>query len=286
MPALISVAMPVRNGAPTIAAAVRSVLHQSVEDWELLVIDDGSTDGTMDEVRRIGDPRIKLVRDGQARGLPIRLNEALSLAQGDFFARMDADDVSYPRRLEQQLAYLASHPNVDLVGGGLLVFGRDGAVIGTRTGPEHHEAIVRRPHAGFAMAHPAFFGRTNWFRSWRFDPASGGACDQDLLLRAHENSRFANLTGIVLGYREPSVVLQKVAAYRIKFARSLARYYQLRHPYRLSAGMSLIAAKMVVDTVAVSTGAQHRLLRHRARPVAASDASVWADVWRQCAAAG
>lgn len=274
--------MPVRNAASTVGAAVRSILRQSFRDWELILIDDGSTDDTLARLRRITDSRIRLLHDGQSLGLPRRLNEAIDQARAPFFARMDGDDVSYPRRLEAQLAYLESHPDADLAGGSLLVFGDGGRVLGTRRGPERHADIVKRPHAGFAMAHPTFFGRTAWFRTWRFEPAAGGACDQDLLLRAHATSRFGNVPDIVLGYREAAVVWQKIAGYRMKFARALARHYHVRNPYRLSIGVSLIAAKLAVDAVAVSTGTEHRLLRHRARPAASHEVSEWAEVWRQC----
>ena len=278
---LVSIAMPVRNCASTVGAAVRSLIGQSLRDWELLLIDDGSTDGTLAEVQRFEDSRVRILHDGRSKGLPVRLNEAIDLAAGEFIARMDGDDVSYPERLEIQHDYLKSHPNVDLVGGGVLVFGDRGQAIGTRLAAQDHDEIVRRPHSGFALAHPTFFGRSRWFRTWRFNPASGGACDQDLLLRAHAESRFANVPAIVLGYRESSVVLPKIIGYRLKFARSLAAHYRVRNLYRLSMGLSLIAAKVAVDVVAVSTGSSRRLLRHRAKPAAASDLAAWSDVWRQ-----
>ena len=93
---LVTVAMPVRNCEKTIAAAVRSVLNQTFQDWEMLVVDDGSSDGTVAEVRRFEDKRIMLHLDGQSKGLPARLNEAIGVASGEYFARMDGDDVCYP----------------------------------------------------------------------------------------------------------------------------------------------------------------------------------------------
>jgi glycosyltransferase involved in cell wall biosynthesis len=283
--ALVSIAMPVYNCADTIDVAVRSMLMQTHRAWELILIDDGSTDGTWERVARFRDDRIRTIRDGQNKGLPARLNEAMAMARGDYIARMDGDDVSYPGRLAAQVAYLDSHLDVDLVGGAMLVFGDQGRVLGKRSALEHHHAIARRPYAGFGMAHPTFFGRTAWFRSWRFNPEAGGSCDQDLLLRSHASSTFANLPDIVLGYREAAVALRKTLQYRLKFARSLVTHYGSAHPFSVARGLALTATMSVVDVLAVTTGLQHRLLRHRARPADPGDVAAWAEVWRQVTAA-
>src|SRR5437867_2278373 len=102
---LVSIAMPVRNCEETVAAAIRSILNQTFRVWELIIIDDGSSDGTFDEVHRFRDKCMVACHDGKTRGLVARLNEAIALASGRYFARMDGDDVSYPRRLELQLEY-------------------------------------------------------------------------------------------------------------------------------------------------------------------------------------
>ncbi len=95
---LISIAMPVYNCETTVAASLRSILLQSYPRWELLVIDDGSTDATLEIVRGFQDPRIRIVADGEHRLLPCRLNQAIAMARGQFFARMDGDDIAYPAR--------------------------------------------------------------------------------------------------------------------------------------------------------------------------------------------
>jgi glycosyltransferase involved in cell wall biosynthesis len=278
---LVSIAMPVRNCEETIMPAVRSILNQSLRDWELIVIDDGSTDGTFGRLREFQDDRIRIIHDGTCKGLPIRLNEAVAVARAGYVARMDGDDVSYPHRLESQLTYMRSHPKVDLLGGSILVFGSGGRVVGKRGFPENHAMICRHPHAGFPMAHPTFFGRTDWYRDWKFDARAGGACDQDLLLRASAKSVFANMPGIVLGYREDRVVLQKSLRYRLKFARSLVRQSRNQGIHRLLRGLALSIVKSAADVIAVYSGLQHRMLRHRASSITMAEATAWSRVWNE-----
>src|SRR5512135_1398022 len=113
---LVSIGMPVRNNEATLALAIRSILEQTYTNWELLLIDDGSSDGTLRVMRGFTDERIRIFSDGLSLGLPDRLNQAIDASRGEYFARMDGDDVSYPRRLGRQVDYLRHHPQVDLVG--------------------------------------------------------------------------------------------------------------------------------------------------------------------------
>lgn len=113
---LVTVGLPVYNPGSFLSWAIRSVFAQTYSSWELVVVDDGSTDGSLERLRRIEDPRVRVLTDGQRRGLPYRLNQILEEASGDFIARMDADDlIMDPRRLESQVAYLLENPGLDAV---------------------------------------------------------------------------------------------------------------------------------------------------------------------------
>ncbi|MGH8697182.1 MAG: glycosyltransferase family 2 protein, partial [Burkholderiales bacterium] len=127
---LVTIGMPVYNAARTLAVALASIERQTFRDWELVIVDDGSRDATEEVLGRIADPRIRVVRDGRNLGLAARLNEIVATAQGEYFARMDADDVAYPARLAAQVDFLAAHPEVDLAGCGALVFGEGGEPLG------------------------------------------------------------------------------------------------------------------------------------------------------------
>ena len=106
----VSIAMPVRDCASTVGAAIRSIVHQTIDDWDLILIDDGSTDSTLARIRSFSDDRIRVHSDGLSLGLAARLNQAIELAGGDYLARMDGDDIAYPERLERQIAVLKALP--------------------------------------------------------------------------------------------------------------------------------------------------------------------------------
>jgi len=273
--------MPVRDGARTLATAIRSILAQTYPHWELLLIDDGSSDETVQVARAFADPRITLVSDGAGGlGLAARLNQAIDLSAGEYFARMDGDDVAYPERLERQVAYLRAHPEVDLVGAGMLIFGADGIVLGKRANAEHHEAICARPDYGITLPHPTWMGRIAFFRRFRYRLDAVRCEDADLLLRAYRDARFASVPEILLGYREERLSLGKILTYRRLHVRSIVR--EFRHqgkPHLAARGVATQVLKAAVDCVAVTSGLGYRLLRHRARPVTDVERRRWHDVW-------
>jgi glycosyltransferase involved in cell wall biosynthesis len=108
---LVSVIMPVYNAGTYLRPAVESILRQTYTNWELILIDDGSTDGCVATLDGISDPRIQKIRQNNT-GKPVVMNRALAIARGEFYALNDADDISHPKRLEQQVASLTAHPQV------------------------------------------------------------------------------------------------------------------------------------------------------------------------------
>ena len=112
----VTVLLPVRNGSVHLAAALESIFAQTFTDFELLVIDDGSTDRSPEILRRVRDPRLRVVTHAKNVGLVATLNEALEIGRGEFFARQDHDDISLPQRLQKQVDFLRAHPDYVLVG--------------------------------------------------------------------------------------------------------------------------------------------------------------------------
>jgi glycosyltransferase involved in cell wall biosynthesis len=121
----ISVVLPVHNGRQWLRQAVDSVLAQSFGQLELIVVDDHSDDGGVDGLAGI-DPRLRVLRSA-GRGVSRAFNTGYEQAQGDFIARMDADDIALPQRLETQLSYLRNHPDIDICGGCVEIFVDDGS---------------------------------------------------------------------------------------------------------------------------------------------------------------
>lgn len=111
----ITVLMPVYNAEQFLREAMDSILNQSFRDFEFLIIDDGSTDASISMIQQYQDPRIRLIRNEKNMGISPTLNRGIELASSDLIARMDADDISYPNRLQKQYDYMRSHPDCALL---------------------------------------------------------------------------------------------------------------------------------------------------------------------------
>jgi glycosyltransferase involved in cell wall biosynthesis len=279
---LVSIGMPVFDCEKTLATTIRSILNQTYGNWELLLMEDGSSDRTLEVARSFSDPRISVFTDHSHKGLVPRLNQAVVMSRGKYFARMDADDVAYPERLERQVEFLSENANVDLVGCGILVFGDEGTVLGTRRVIENHSEICRRPWAGFQLPHPTWMGRVEWFRAHQYDSRTIRAEDQELLFRTYSTSCFSSVPEILQGYREGRLLLRRILRGRCSFATAVFRDSLQRKQYlTLIVGVLEQCAKAFVDVFAISTGLNHRILRHRARPVGTEIVERWSEVWAQ-----
>lgn len=198
---LITVAIPVYNCEKTIQKTIKSVLAQSLSDFELLICDDGSTDDTLLLIEAFKDPRIVIFRDGGNKGIATRLNQLINAAKGRYFARMDGDDVMFPNRLEKQVTFLQEHPEIDVVGASAVVMDESDLVYGIRGGS------VREWHMDDLLMsarfiHPTVAGKTDWFKTWRYDENLSGCEDMDLWIRSFKASRFADIHEPLLFYRE------------------------------------------------------------------------------------
>ncbi len=307
---LVSIGMPVRNNERTLGLALRSILNQTYRDWELLLLDDGSTDDSSRIAQRFADsdPRISFIADGRSLGLPERLNQAIAASRGAYFARMDGDDISYPRRLERQIEYLRQHPDVDLVGAGAVVFRGNGTLLGKRPPQEFHEEICARAYTRISIMHPTFLGRIGFFQKFGYRSSAHRCEDQDLLLRGHTDydsaknhwtgmmksqdqdlllrgcvhARYANVPEILLGYREDQLSLKKILEARYYIAQSFLHVFmQRRKSFTGIQAVIVQALKAMVDIVAITSGLNYRLLRHRARPITESERREWERVWSE-----
>lgn len=273
---LVSIAMPFYNAERTIGAAIRSILQQTYPDWELLLCDDGSTDASRELARSFHDPRIAVWGDRQRLQLGARLNECIDRSAGEYIARMDADDIAYPRRLEKQVLFLAHHPAVDLAGGWAVLFADAGAPIGKRADPAAHNEIARRPLYSFKLIHPTFMGKTSWFRRYRYRPDAIRCEDHDLLFRACTKSRYANLPEILLGYRQGSIDLRKRLRSRRMWCRCAKCY--LNRAGRLRVEMVELL-KSCRDVFAVAAHADAAWLRARSAALTHDECAEWRQVW-------
>ena len=201
---LVSVILPAYNAARYVGTAVGSILAQSFDDFELIVLDDGSSDETLHMVQdlAIRDARIRVVSRANL-GLVATLNELVGLARGKFIARMDADDISHPDRLRLQIEYLQSHPECVALGTRALYIDPDGLPIHELVDCFSHEQIEQvllRPEIG--VLHPTvMMRRAEVVRIGGYRSEYRHAEDLDLFLRLGEAGKLANLPQVLLWYR-------------------------------------------------------------------------------------
>lgn len=204
---LITVAMPIYNAGKYLRLAVRSIIKQSYTNWEMLIIDDGSTDDALASIADIKDVRIQIFRDGKNRGLAARLNECIDMARGKYLARMDQDDVSYPQRFMWQVEALKSDESLDMVAVRAITIDSDNNYQGYLPWDKTQQEIAGKPWRGFYLPHPTWMGKIEWFRRFRYaEPAPYLCEDQELLLRSYANSRFDMICEPLFAYRVRDVV--------------------------------------------------------------------------------
>lgn len=196
--------MPVRNAERTVARAIDSILGQTCRELEFIIVDNGSTDGTRHILERAAaaDARVVLASE-PVPGIVPALNLGLARASGRFIARMDADDVASPHRIESQLCYLDAHPEIGVVGTGIVLADEDGTEteIELPTEPAEIAARLTTLDRFWVVAHPSVVMRAELLRE--VGGYRGGfpyAEDLDLWLRLAERSAIANLPDALLRY--------------------------------------------------------------------------------------
>lgn len=283
MKPLVTIALPVYNCAETLPVTMRSVLSQTMTDWELLIVDDGSSDDTVEIARQYADPRIHVFSEGKNAGISERLNQAIERASGYYIARQDGDDISYPDRLEKQVAFLQQHDDIDLLAARMVTFRDDGSLITVSPTVETHEEICAKPWAGmFQMAHPTWIGKRTWYDKYRYDPVNKKGEDRELLLRAYRESRFACLPEVLVGYRNDHLTLRKNLSKRAWFSWALLMQSIQQVNPSLLLGVAEQSAKASIEMVAVALGQRNRAVRKRILDITDSERATWDAVWEAC----
>ncbi len=200
----VSVIMSVYNGDRFLAAAVKSILTQTYDDFEFLILDDGSRDGSPAILQAYAgqDPRIRLLSQTN-RGLTVSLNHLIEESRGQFLARMDADDVARPDRLGRQVEFLRRHPQVVCVGTGQRWIDQDGLTLLECVPAQDNATLQAQLLAGRTeICHPTAMVRGQAVRAvGGYDPQFRCAQDLDLWLRLGEVGELANLPDLLLDYR-------------------------------------------------------------------------------------
>lgn len=260
----VTVGIPFYNCGEYLVDAIQSVFAQTFTNWELILIDDGSSDNSLAIACSVLDPRVRVISDGLNRGLAARLNQIAELARCPFVARMDADDLMDPTRLERQMAVFATRPDIDLVGTGTFSMTSNDLLVGARGADKGPPSLKDALRGKTGIVHASLIYRREWIRRHRYDESCGRSEDYELWARAASVGDLRSLTisSPLYIYREDlNIVPEKLlAAYAIEAA--CVRNFAPR-PYIRGAALLRIGAKKAIVRYAFTPGLKRRLQRKR-----------------------
>ncbi|RLA64164.1 MAG: glycosyltransferase family 2 protein [Epsilonproteobacteria bacterium] len=231
----ITIGIPFYNAEAYLADAIRSVFAQTYQDWELILIDDGSTDNSLAIARSVDDPRVRVYSDGKNKKLASRLNELTQLATCEFIARMDADDMISPRRLEKQMKIFEKFPEKDLVSTGVFSITNDKELIGSRGDNATNVLLEDLLYKRVGIVHAAILARKSWYQRNQYDTSLKIAQDYDLWLRSSKKDdlNIFLISEPLYYYREEGNATSKKLLSAYKNERRMYIKYAGDYPIRL-----------------------------------------------------
>lgn len=187
----ISIGISFFNAEKYLMDAIRSIFYQTHKNWELILLDDGSTDRSLNLAMSIIDRRIRVISDGENKGLSYRLNQIVSLAKYSIVARMDADDLMAPNKFQKQIKILNDNPELDLISTNYLSVSNKDLLIGKgKTYYNDFSVSDLLNKKGHGIIHPSILGRKKWFIRNPYDENIKIGQDYDLWLRASSKKDF------------------------------------------------------------------------------------------------
>ena len=192
--------MPVYNGSEYLDDAIKSILNQTFQNLEFVIIDDGSTDDSLNIIKSYNDNRIRLIENKDNQGQSKTLNKGINLARGTYIARVDQDDISRSDRLEKQLEFMERYSDIDVCGSWVELMGKYSDVMNLETRSEDIKISLLTNQN---LAHPAVMIRKSTFikHNLYYDPKFIIANDYDLWVRMFEYCSFANIPEPLVRHR-------------------------------------------------------------------------------------
>ena len=266
----VTIAIPFFNAEAYLTDAIRSVFAQTYQDWELILIDDGSTDKSLEIAKSIKDDRVRVVSDGKNKRLAGRLNEVTKIAKFDFIARMDADDLIFPNKLATQLAHFEKDPNLDIVTTGVYSVTNNLEIQGVRGQDFEYpnfESIISRK---LGVVHAAILAKKSWYERNQYDESLKIAQDLDLWIRAAKKNDFKikSISDYLYIYREEGNITKDKLLRAYKNERNMIRKYASNQKIKLLSKSRF--KSFVVRTLAL-TGNVQQLQKRRGKEEISED---------------
>jgi glycosyltransferase involved in cell wall biosynthesis len=266
---LVSIAMPCHDANKTLPMALASLLAQTHEHWECLLVDDGSTEPPDELVERAGDSRIRCITLDRNRGRGFARQVALDHARGELLGMLDADVWSYPTKLARQVDFLRSEPGVVLVSTGMAIVAGQAELAGVRCcgptdrGPVVHGSMTRLVQP--PVAHAPSLIRMDAARRAGYDATINLGEDVDFLIRVLLDGRYAILPTPAYVYSEhESVTLEKIVG-GLRSLRRVFRKHRSRFPIEGHANVAKVVVKEGIYRAGFALGMGHRLIERRSR---------------------
>jgi glycosyltransferase involved in cell wall biosynthesis len=204
---MLTIGLPFYNNEKTLANAIKSVLTQSYINWELILIDDGSTDRSYSIANEFAmlDNRIKLISDGENKGLIYRLNQIIDLANGEYIARMDSDDMMMPNKLQKQMDVLLNDKKIDVLDTAAYTIDENDKPIGMRGMADLSTWNRKRTFKNVLLFHPTVMAKTSWCKKNKYDHKFVRSEDFELWCRTFNYTVFSRVYEPLFLYREGKV---------------------------------------------------------------------------------
>jgi glycosyltransferase involved in cell wall biosynthesis len=269
VPPKVTAVIPVYNREKYVSEAIDSVLSQTFKDFELLVIDDGSTDRSREVVRSYHDSRIRCVMNDSNEGIPKTRNKGVRLAQGEYLAFLDSDDWAYPERFAKQVAFLDSHPDYAAVGTWVVEMDEKGRSLRRiQRRPVFSDEIAAQRLFSQGIANPTSMARTAVLREYEHREEYGLSEDFDLWARIAVKHKLATLPEVLVRGRRHGGRISREQAHRVKDLR-----------------LTIYAAQLHALGIAFTDTdlERHFLLRSMRKQGFTPDLAYleWADAWLQ-----
>ncbi len=264
---LVSIMMPCFNAEQTLPMALASLRAQTHENWEALVVDDGSTDGTWELLRAFGDPRLRLERFDRNRGRGAARQRCLEMAGGAFLSFLDADDWLFPEKLAQQTSLMEQHPDVVVLSGACIITDATGAAVGlTRTGlgarQDFASGLFAQPGPP-PLSFPPCMVRMDAAQRAGFNPDFRRSQDSDFLIRVMLGKRYAVCSTPVYAYSQAEAASLGKTLEGYRFRLRCYGQYRESHPWHSRTAMAKTVARMGVYKVAGWLHAEQHLIERR-----------------------
>jgi len=259
---LVTIGILFKDPGPLLVSAIKSVFSQTISDWELILINDGSKDNSIKIIEKIKDPRVIIIDDGKHLGLIARLNQIINISRGEYIARMDADDMMHPRRLEEQLRILEGKPEIDVIDTGAFIINKSREPLGIIGIKDQDYKNKMRALKWGVVLHPSVMAKRRWYENSYYSVGYPRAEDRELFIRKINTTNIFHLPKplyyylfadnvkakeYLIGYKSERKVILKYGPRLVGWSRSVYLYLRSILKSGVLIGLWLIGTENIIN---------------------------------------